>query len=131
MNKLKEKQEEKKGKEKNSKPATGVLKLLNDIITGNILTRESVIKSVPYFLFLSFLAIVYISNGYYAEDTVRALNNINNELKELSSEYISTKSELMFRSKQSEVARALEPYGIKESVIPPKKIVVVGKKEIE
>lgn len=126
MNKFKEKPEEKKAKDTN-KPTSGVFKLLGDIVTGNILTRESVVKTVPYFLFLSFLAIVYISNGYYAEDTVRALNNVNNELKELSSEYISTKSELMFRSKQSEVARALEPYGIKESVTPPKKIVVSKK----
>ncbi len=129
MNKFKEKPKEKKAKDPN-KATSGVFKLLGDIVTGNILTRESVVKTVPYFLFLSFLAIVYISNGYYAEDTVRALNNVNNELKELSSEYISTKSELMFRSKQSEVARALEPYGIKESVTPPKKI-VVSKKDKE
>lgn len=129
MNKFKEKPKEKKAKDTN-KATSGVFKLLGDIVTGNILTRESVVKTVPYFLFLSFLAIVYISNGYYAEDTVRALNNVNNELKELSSEYISTKSELMFRSKQSEVARALEPYGIKESVTPPKKI-VVSKKDKE
>lgn len=129
MNKFKEKPKENKAKDTN-KAKSGVFKLLSDIVTGNILTRESVVKSVPYFLFLSFLAIVYISNGYYAEDTVRALNNVNNELKELSSEYISTKSELMFRSKQSEVARALEPYGIKESVTPPKKI-IVSKKDNE
>lgn len=129
MNKFKEKPKEKKAKDTN-KATSEVFKLLGDIVTGNILTRESVVKTVPYFLFLSFLAIVYISNGYYAEDTVRALNNVNNELKELSSEYISTKSELMFRSKQSEVARALEPYGIKESVTPPKKI-VVSKKDKE
>mgnify|MGYP005843933997 CR=1 FL=1 len=129
MNKFKEKPKEKKAKDVN-KTTSGVFKLLGDIVTGNILTRESAVKSVPFFLFLSFLAIVYISNGYYAEDTVRALNNVNNELKELSSEYISTKSELMFRSKQSEVARALEPYGIKESVTPPKKI-VVSKKDKE
>ncbi len=129
MNKFKEKPKENKAKD-TSKATSGVFKLLSDIVTGNIFTRESVIKTVPYFLFLSFLAIVYISNGYYAEDTVRALNNVNNELKELSSEYISTKSELMFRSKQSEVARALEPYGIKESVTPPKKI-IVSKKDNE
>lgn len=126
MNKFKEKPKEKKAKEVN-KTTSGVFKLLGDIVTGNILIRESAVKSIPFFLFLSFLAIVYISNGYYAEDTVRALNNVNNELKELRSEYISTKSELMFRSKQSEVARALEPYGIKESVTPPKKIVVSKK----
>lgn len=123
MNKFKEKPKDTIAND-NVKATSGVFKLLGDILTGRILIRESVLKLMPFMLFLLFWAIIYISNGYYAEDTVRALNNINNELKELSSEYISTKSELMFRSKQSEVARALEPYGIKESVTPPKKIIV-------
>lgn len=122
MNKFKEKSKDTIAND-NVKATSGVFKLLGDILTGRILIRESVLKLMPFMLFLLFWAIIYISNGYYAEDTVRALNKINNELKELSSEYISTKSELMFRSKQSEVARALEPYGIKESVTPPKKII--------
>lgn len=70
------------------------------------------------------LAVCYISNGNYAEKKARALNNINDELKELRSEYIITKSDLMFISKQSEVAKATLAMGIKESVVPPKKIVL-------
>ena len=64
-----------------------------------------------------------MANGYYAEQTVRKINKVTNELKELKSEYITSKSELMFISKQSEVAKLSVKLGIKESVTPPKKIV--------
>ena len=47
-----------------------------------------------------------------------------NQLKELRSEYISTKSDLMFASKQSQVAKATEALGLKESIVPPFKIEV-------
>lgn len=99
---------------------------LVSIISGSIFTREEVVRHLPYFLFLAFIALLYIANGYYAEDTVRQLNKAGNELKELRSEYISTKSDLMYISKQSEVANMAEKksLGLKESLVPPQKIVV-------
>ena len=122
MNKFKEK-EAAKNKTINVKKRT-VTRSFIDVINGNFLAKESVVNSLPYIFFLTFIGLCYIGNGYYAEDSVRAINNMTNELKELRSEYITTKSELMFKSKQSEVASALEPLGIKESVVPPKKIMV-------
>jgi hypothetical protein len=55
---------------------------------------------------------------------VREIDALSNELKELRSEYIATKSELMFKSKQSQVAKLVDPLGIKESLYPPVKIKV-------
>lgn len=101
----------------------GVLaKALSSVFSGTFLTNESTLKHVPFLLFLAFIAILYIANGYQADDKIREVNRITNELKELRSEYISTKSDLMFVSKQSEVAKAAEPMGIKEPVVPPMKI---------
>lgn len=99
---------------------------LINIISGNIFTKEEVVKHLPFVLFLAFIALLYIANGYYAEDTVRKLNKAGIELKELRSEYITTKSELMHLSSQSEVASMAENKipGLKESLVPPKKIVV-------
>ena len=102
-----------------------VVRSLLDVVNGNFLTSDSMVSLLPFILFLTLVALIYIANGYYAENKVRAINKMTTELKELRSEYITTKSELMFRSKQSEVARSLESYGIKESVVPPKKIVVI------
>lgn len=103
----------------------GVLaKGLSAVFSGTFLTNESTLKHVPFILFLALIAILYIANGYYADDKLREVNKITNELKELRSEYISTKSDLMFVSKQSEVAKATEPLGIKEPIVPPMKIKV-------
>lgn len=78
-----------------------------------------IVKNLPFFLFLSVLAIVYIANGHYADNTVRSINKLNRELKELQYEYKTLKSEVMFRSKQSELAKSVEPLGLKELVVPP------------
>ena len=78
-----------------------------------------IVKNIPFFLFLSALAIVYIYNGHYADNTVRNINKVNRELKELQFEYKTLKSEVMFRSKQSELAKSVETLGLKELVVPP------------
>jgi len=78
-----------------------------------------IMKNIPFFLFLAALAVVYIYNGHYADKIVRDINRTNKELKELQYEYKTLKSEVMFRSKQSELARAVEPFGLKELTQPP------------
>ncbi|HYJ37456.1 MAG TPA: FtsL-like putative cell division protein [Chitinophagaceae bacterium] len=78
-----------------------------------------IVQNVPFFLFLTLLAVIYIYNGHYADKTIRNINKVSNELKELQYEYKTLKSEVMFRSKQSELAKAVAPLGLKELVIPP------------
>jgi cell division protein FtsB len=78
-----------------------------------------IVKNVPFFLFLSLLAVIYIYNGHYADKTIRDINKVSKELKELQYEYKTLKSEVMFRSKQSELAKAVEPLGLKELMAPP------------
>jgi hypothetical protein len=89
-----------------------------------IFEREQVVKLMPFILFLTFLILIYIGNSYYAERTIRQIDKAKVELKEKRAEFISTSSELMFRTKQSEVAKAIAPEGLKESVEPQKKIMV-------
>ena len=78
-----------------------------------------IVKNIPFFLFLSALAVVYIYNGHYADKTILNINKVSKELKEMQYEYKTLKSEVMFRSKQSEMAKAVEPLGLKELVNPP------------
>jgi hypothetical protein len=84
-----------------------------------LLNYQWVVKNVPFFLFLAVLAVIYIYNGHYADKTVRNINKVSRELKELQYEYKTLKSEVMFRSKQSELAKAVEPLGLKELTSPP------------
>jgi len=96
------------------------------VVNGNIFTKEAVVRGMPFLLFLALLALVYISNGFLTEGNVREINKLNNEIKELRSEYITTKSDLMHHSKQSELVDLIKEkkLGLEESFEPPKKIVV-------
>ena len=97
---------------------------LRSILDGSILTRDAVVKMLPFGLYLAFLIVDYIGNSYYSEKIIRKTSKVRNELKELEYEYISSKSDLMDISKQSEVAIRLDSLktGLKESLVPPIKI---------
>jgi hypothetical protein len=90
------------------------------------LNYQSVVKQVPFFLFLTLLAIIYIYNGHYADKTTRNINRTARDVKELQHEYKMVKSEVMFRSKQSELAKAVEPLGLKELIESPAVLPQVG-----
>ena len=83
------------------------------------LNYQWIVKNFPFFLFLSFLAVIYIYNGHYADKTVRNINTVSKEIDELNYEFKTLKSEVMFRSKQSELSKAVEPFGLKELTTPP------------
>jgi hypothetical protein len=82
------------------------------------------VKHVPKILFVLALGLLYIGNTHHVEKTVRKINNIQAEVGELRADYTTLKSDLMFASKQSEVAKKVKIYGIKESIKPPHKVVV-------
>jgi hypothetical protein len=83
------------------------------------LNYQSLVKQVPFFLFLAALAVIYIYNGHYADKTIRNINRTAKEVKELQWEYKTVKSEVMFQSKQSELVKAVEPIGLKEMTEAP------------
>ena len=122
----KQKEVEKKDvTEKKSTKKKGILfKILSAIFGGTFLSNEKSLKHIPYVLFLCLLGLLYIANGYWADGKIRTQNKLIAEIKELRSEYISSKSDLMFISKQSEVAKAVEKLGLREPVVPPMKILV-------
>lgn len=108
-------------------------KALRSVLDGTILTRENVVKLIPFGLYVTLLILIYIANSYYAEKSIKKANQIRNELKELEYEFITSKSDMMHNSKQSEVARRLDSLGtgIRESVVPPTKIYVISEEQPE
>jgi cell division protein FtsL len=84
-----------------------------------VLNQQWIVRNIPFFLFLCLLAVIYIYNGHYAEKTIKDINKNARELKELQYEYKTVKSELMFTTKQSEVAKAVAPLGLHELSHPP------------
>ncbi len=127
MNKFKQKESTEK-QEKEKKPSSP--NFFVSLISGNFLAKENVVSSLPFVFYLTLLGILYIANGYNAEKLVRELDQVNDDLKELRSEYITIKSDLNYESKQSQVAEKTEAFGVMESIVPPTKI-KLSKKEIE
>jgi hypothetical protein len=82
------------------------------------------VKHLPKILFVIFLGLLYIGNTHYSEKTVRKINNIQAEVEDLRADYTTMKADLMFSSKQSEVARKVRFFDLKESLAPPYKVVV-------
>jgi ABC-type transport system involved in cytochrome bd biosynthesis fused ATPase/permease subunit len=111
--------------EKRTRPdlKAGVGGAVQNVLGGSFLTKERAVRLLPFFLFLTLLAMFYIANTYYAEKTERDIQALRKSLKELRYEYITTKSEMMNQSQQSEVAKRLKNINIKESRVPPVKVI--------
>jgi hypothetical protein len=99
---------------------------VKDLLDGSLIANDFIMRQLPYIVFLVILAFVYIANRYHAEKVVRANIELSKEINDLRAEAITTSSELMFISKQSEVSKLVEErgLGLEESVVPPTKIVI-------
>lgn len=86
---------------------------------GKLLQHKWVVENIPFFLFLAFLAVLYIYNGHLADKLTRKMSVTEKNIKELQFEYKTVKSDVIFRSKASELAKAVEPLGLKELTQAP------------
>jgi hypothetical protein len=87
-------------------------------------TTNFVFGNFSYVLFLGFLGIIYIANAHLAEKSVRRIQLLQKEIRELKWEYTSIKSETMYKSMQSQIDESLEPFGLDLENKGPKVIVV-------
>jgi len=106
-----------------------MLRNLSSVLDGSILTSDIMVKNVMFFIFLFFLALVYIGNNFVSQSKVKKIDSISKELKDLHDQHISTKSDLMYFTKRSEVAKRLRSRNIKEATKPPYKIYVLKKED--
>lgn len=84
-----------------------------------LLSHRWIVRNFRFFLFLSVLAVAYIYDGHYADKLARKINRVSQEVNELTYEYKTLRSEVMFRSKQSELSRSVAPLGLNELTAPP------------
>lgn len=79
---------------------------------------------MKFFIFLFCLAMIHITNNHWAMTQMRNVNKLGKELKEKRWGYLTTKSDLMNKSKQSEVVKQVESLHLKELVNPPYKVAI-------
>lgn len=120
---VKEQQASSSGSKKPKKKA-----MVFQVLNGEVLQKDIFLNNLPFVLFVSLLLGLYISNVYYAESKIREINQLENQIKELHAEYISTKAELTQHRKEYQVEKALGNAAVKVSVVPPR-IIKITKKE--
>ena len=77
-----------------------------------------IVKNIPFYFFLGALAILYIANGHSADKMLRKTGKTEKALKEMEYEFKTVKRDVIFRSKESELAKAVEPLGLKQLTEP-------------
>ena len=84
-----------------------------------MLNKNSILDLAPFLIYIGFCMVLYINNSYKAESYARQITDLEIHLKDLRSEYITTKSELMFAAKQTEVQNLVFKQGLTHNVIAP------------
>ncbi|TDS16125.1 FtsL-like putative cell division protein [Sphingobacterium paludis] len=101
---------------------------LRSIFSTNRLSSYLVAKNLPFAAFVALLGLVYISNRHLAERTVRSIDRLGRDVKELSWDYKSLSAELMKLTTQTEIAKRADTLGLRERTEPPIKLEVVKEK---
>ena len=99
------------------------------ILKARFLLDDDAIKNWRFIVFVILLAIVMIANTQSYEQKVFRIAALTNEVKELRSEFVDRRSELMKLKMESTVARQMEARQILPSTVPPTKIKVI--KQVE
>lgn len=108
-------------------PKSNLQNSIIDFLKGKALEQQSFMDLFPFLIYVGLLVMFYISNSYRAERYVRDISAVERELKDLRSEYITTKSQLMYKSKQTEVERVVATQGLSVSNRQP--FIVTTKKK--
>ena len=59
-----------------------------------------IVKNIPFYFFISAMALVYIANGHYADKTMRKINETEKNLKEMEYEFKTVKQEVIFEARK-------------------------------
>lgn len=123
--KRQEPKEEKKEKKKNGRTIFQIIE--SSLGLDKILKSGLPVNHLPKIAFGMIIVIFYIANTHYADKVVRKTAKLKIEVEDLRADYTTLKADLMFKSKQSEVAKKVSVLGLEESQTPPNKIVIKSK----
>ena len=99
-----------------------------NLLKARFLVNEDATKNWRFIVFLLLLAIIMIANTHSYEKKIFKIADLTNDVKELRSEFVDKRSELMKIKMESTVAEKMFSKGILPSSVPPKKIKVIKEK---
>lgn len=95
-----------------------------NILKARVLVNEDATRNWRFIVFLFFLALLMIANTHRFEQKVFRITALTNEVKELRSEFVDRRSELMKLKMESTVSEEMKVRQIVPSSVPPQKIKV-------
>jgi outer membrane murein-binding lipoprotein Lpp len=95
-----------------------------DVLRGKFLISEDSVKNWRFILFVSVLAVVMIAGSHNADKKVHEIARLNEEVKELRSEFVDVRSKIQQLKLESTIIKEVEGKGLFPSKNPPKKIYV-------
>lgn len=95
-----------------------------NILKGKFLVNEDAQKNWGFLLFLTGLALFVITSSHQIDKKVQKIAVLNKEKRELRSQFVATRSDLMKLKMESSISRRLAENGLFASQTPPQKIIV-------
>lgn len=95
------------------------------LLKARFLVDKNAAKNWFLIVFVIGWCIVLIANSHRYEQKVFKIWELNKEVKELRSEFVDRKSELMKLKMESTVSAKMEKIGVVPSDVPPVKIQVI------
>lgn len=96
-----------------------------DILKGKFLVSEDAVKNWRFILFASVLAVFMIASSHSVDKKVHEIARLNDEVKELRSEYVDARATMQQMKLESAIMSRLKDKGLKQSETAPKKIVIL------
>ena len=84
--------------------------------------HKGIVANIPFILYCTVLALIYITINHRAETAIRDLNVTVSQLKEDRWRYIDEKSQFMFLTKESQLESGALRIGLEKATMPPYKI---------
>jgi hypothetical protein len=121
--------EKKEKKKSESAKPKGRPSAFAQILNGDFLTREFVLNNLNYIFFVILLLLLIVGKGYYGKQLTRDVDDAQNHLNEVTSDYVEAKARLEEQTRRYRLVEKLEPRGVKETQQETKVIRIREKKQ--
>ncbi|AWU44903.1 FtsL-like putative cell division protein [Blattabacterium punctulatus] len=102
-----------------------------DILKGKFLVKEDAYRSWNFIFFITILSLISITSSHMMDRKIRKITNINEEIKELQSEYADIHSKFLKMKLSSVLNKLVNINGLKYLEEPPYELILVDKKEMD
>ena len=96
-----------------------------DLLKGKFLISDDAFKNWRFIFFISALMMLMIGSSNRADKKVHRIAQLNNEFKEIKSEYVDVRMILMQSKMETKIISTMEKKGLVPSETPPRKIIII------